>query len=218
MLLISTPGVRALAPDEMWHVDTTIIKLLNGAKIYLHAVIDNYSRKILAWSVAEKFEFATTVAILRAAARGAVSAEDAPTLVADAGVENVNAGVDELIVSGVLRRVLALRDVSFSNSLIEAWWRTLKHQWLYLNTLDSVETVRRLVAFYVEAHNTEIPHSAFRGQTPDEMYYRRGKDVPDKLKAAKTRARAARLMANRATSCSACWPGLERRSGAPAAA
>ena len=111
-------GVRASAPDEMWHVDTTIIKLLDGAKIYLHAVIDNYSRKILAWSVAEKFEFASTVAILRAAARGAVSAEDAPTLVTDAGVENVNAGVDELILSGVLRRVLALQDISFSNSLI----------------------------------------------------------------------------------------------------
>ncbi len=85
--------------------------------------------------------------------------------------------MDELILSGLLRRVLALRDVSFSNSLIEAWWRTLKHQWLYLNTLDSVETVRRLVAFYVEAHDTEIPHSAFRGQTPDEIYYSRGKDV-----------------------------------------
>ena len=49
----------------MSHVDTTIIKLIDGAKIYLHAVIDNYSRKILAWSVAEKFEFATTVTILR---------------------------------------------------------------------------------------------------------------------------------------------------------
>ncbi len=114
--------------------------------------------------------------------------------------------------------MLALRDVSFSNSLIEAWWRTLKHQWLYLNTLDSVETVRRLVAFYVEAHNTEIPHSAFRGQTPDEMYYGRGKDVPDKLKAAKTRARAARLIANRGAACSVCSPGAETRSGALAAA
>ncbi len=44
------------------------------------------------------------------------------------------------------------------------------------------------------------------------------KDVPDKLKAAKTRARAARLMANRATSCSACWPAPDTRSGALAAA
>ncbi len=202
----------------MWHVDTTIIKLLDGAKIYLHAVIDNYSRKILAWSVAEKFEYASTVAILRAAARGAVSAEDTPTLVADAGVENVNAGVDELIDSGLLRRVLALRDVSFSNSLIEAWWRTLKHQWLYLNTLDSVETVRRLVAFYVEAHNSEIPHSAFRGQTPDEIYYGRGKDVPNKLTAVKIRAQAARMMTNRAMSCSACRPVPTTRSGALVAA
>ena len=37
-------GVRACAPDDMWHVDTTIIKLLDGAKVYLDAVIDNHSR------------------------------------------------------------------------------------------------------------------------------------------------------------------------------
>jgi len=77
--------------------------------------------------------------------------------------------------------------------------------------------VRRL-AFYVEAHNTEFPHSAFAGQTPDERYYGRRKDVPDKLKAAKTGARAARMMTNRATSCSASWPGTDKRSGALAAA
>ncbi len=114
----------------MWHVDTTIIKLLDGAKIYSDAVIDNYSRKIPAWKVAEKFEFASTVAILRAAVREAVGAEDPPTLATDAGVENVNAGADERYFCGVLRPVLALRDVSSSNSLIEAWWRTLKQQWL----------------------------------------------------------------------------------------
>jgi hypothetical protein len=38
--------------------------------------------------------------------------------------------------------------------------------------------LRRLVAFYVEEHNTRLPHSAFRGQTPDEMYYGRGDHVP----------------------------------------
>ncbi len=63
------------------------------------------------------------------AAQGAVSAEDKPTLVADCGVEDVNSGVDGLIESGLLSRVLPLRDVTFSNSMIEAWWRTLKHQW-----------------------------------------------------------------------------------------
>ena len=55
--------------------------------------------------------------------------------------------------------------------MIEAWWRSLKHQWLFLHSLDSVPTIRRLVAFYVDEHNRVLPHSAFRGQTPDEMYF-----------------------------------------------
>ena len=94
-----------------------------------------------------------------------------PVVLADGGVENVNAQVDELITSGVLRRLLALTELQFSNSMIEAWWRSLKHQWLFLHSLDSVATVRRLVAFYVKEHNGALPHSAFRGQTPDEMYF-----------------------------------------------
>ena len=144
-------GIRACMPDELWHVDMTVIRLLDGTKVYLHAVIDNFSRRILAWRVTNGFAVAATVTILDDAVRGAVTRDESPTLVADAGVENVNAGVDGLIEAGMFWRVLALRDVTFSNSMIEAWWRILKHQWLFLNTLDSVETVSRLVGFYVRA-------------------------------------------------------------------
>ena len=66
---------------------------------------------------------------------------------ADGGGENVNGAVDELIHSGALRRLLALTDLRFSNSMIEAWWKSLKHQWLFLNSLDSHDTLQRLVAF-----------------------------------------------------------------------
>jgi hypothetical protein len=58
--------------------------------------------------------------------------------------------------------------------MIEAWWRSLKQQWLVLHSLDSVTTVHRLVAFYVDEHNRVLPHSAFRGQMPDEMYFGTG--------------------------------------------
>ena len=68
----------------------------------------------------------------------------------------------------MLKRLLARTDITFSNSLIESWWRVLKHQWLYLNTLDTIATLKKLVTFYVEQHNTHLPHSVFRGQTPDE--------------------------------------------------
>jgi len=124
-------GVRASKPDELWHIDMTVIRLLDGTKVYLHAVIDNFSRRILAWRVTENFSVATTVTIVQEADRGAATRDESPTLVADAGVENVNSEVDGLIESGLLRRVLAQRDFTFSNSLIEAWWRTLKHQWLF---------------------------------------------------------------------------------------
>src|SRR5205823_6186928 len=114
---------------------------------------------------------ANSVAVLVEAGRGATPSETTPVVLADAGVENVNAQVDDLITTGVLRRVLAFTELKFSNSMIEAWWRSLKHQWLFLHSLDSVTTVRRLVEFYVQEHNRLLPHSAFRGQTPDEMYF-----------------------------------------------
>ena len=109
----------------------------------------------------------------------------------------MNRGVDELIESGLLRRVLAQTELRFSNSMIEAWWRALKHQWLFLNTLDSVETVEKLVRFYVTEHNERLPHSAFRGQTPDEMYFGNGGDVPHDLESARKSARTERLAVNR---------------------
>jgi hypothetical protein len=112
--------------------------------------------------------------------------------------------VDELIGSGVLRRVLARTEITFSNSLIESWWRVLKHQWLYLNALDKVRTVEKLVAFYVQEHNTRLPHAAFRGQTPDEMYFGTGKQVPGELEAARRRARQARAESNRKQTCRVC--------------
>jgi hypothetical protein len=53
--------------------------------------------------------------------------------------------------------------------------RFLKHQWLYLHSLDSVATIRRLATFYVHECDRVLPHSAFRGQTPDEMYFGTGR-------------------------------------------
>ena len=88
--------------------------------------------------------------------------------------------------------------------MIEAWWRSLKHHWLFLHSLDSVTTVRRLVAFYVEEHNRVLPHSAFHGQTPpDEMYFGTGDAVPADLRS-RAAARRARVDANQSASCETC--------------
>ena len=112
-------GIRATRPNVLWHVDVTVIKLLDGTKTYLHAVIDNFSRRILAWQLAERLSPVTTCQILKEAAH---NLDTTPTVVADSGVENVNSDVDQLITDGLLERLLAQVEVSFSNSMIEAVW------------------------------------------------------------------------------------------------
>ena len=116
--------MAASRPNEYWHIDVTVLKLLDGTKTFLHAVIDNYSRKILAWTLAPRLDPATTCQVLVAAGQH-LGEDDSPTVVADSGVENVNRSVDATLAFAKLRRVLAQVEVTYSNSIIEAWWRSL---------------------------------------------------------------------------------------------
>ena len=201
-------GFRTTKPDEAWHVDTTVFRLLDGTKAYLQAVIDNYSRRILAWRIGARLEPTATAALLvradEASRRRDTEMTAATTLMVDGGVENFNEAVDELVNRGGLRRIVAQTDVRFSNSLIERFWRALKYNWCFLHQLDDLATLRRLVAFYIDQHNRVLPHTAFDGQTPDEMYLGSGEGVPSQLEEARARARAARLEANRRATCTAC--------------
>ena len=169
---------------------------------YLHAIIDNVSCRVLAWRVNDTFIPVVTAELLVAAFEEITG--EKPQLLVDGGVENYNSVVDKLADSGLLQRILAQTEIRYSNSLIESWWRVIKHQWLFLNTLDTAASVRKLVAFYVEQHNRHLPHSAFEGQTPDEMYLGTGDDIPKKLEEAKFQALELRLKFNRERNCHVC--------------
>jgi transposase InsO family protein len=125
-------------------------------------------------------------------------------LVSDSGSENIAADAGEVLRDQQIAHILAQVDVTCSSSMIEAFWRSLKHQWFYLHSLDSITALRRLVAFFVAQHNTVMPHAAFDGQTPDEMFRGTGAGVPAQLTAARINAREARLTHNRSLDCGAC--------------
>jgi hypothetical protein len=96
--------------------------------------------------------------------------------------------------------------------MIEAFWRSLKHGWLYLHTLDTLAALHRLVDFYVRAHNEVMPHSAFEGQTPDEMYFGTGDAVAAELSTARNTAREERMKENRAARCGVCVGETDSRA------
>ncbi|HEV8315969.1 MAG TPA: DDE-type integrase/transposase/recombinase [Vicinamibacterales bacterium] len=78
-------GLRTTRANETWHIDTTVIRLLDGTRVYLHAVIDNFSRRILAWRIAETFAPPNSVAVLVEAGRGATPSAMTPVVLADGG-------------------------------------------------------------------------------------------------------------------------------------
>ena len=197
-------GIRAKAPGELLHLDVTIIRLVDGTRAYLHAVIDNYSRRILSWTLEERLGSGGTCRILSEAVVQLKHCSEQTIVIADSGSENVNGAVDELLDGEALTRVLAQVEITFSNSMIEAFWRSLKHSWLYLHSLDSIAALHRLIEFYVKAHNEAMPHSAFEGQTPNEMFFGTGYEVGEELANARKIARAKRMEENRAARCGVC--------------
>lgn len=76
-------GIRASKANEIWHIDTSIIRLIDGSRMYLHAAIDNFSRKILGWSVSAQFEAISTDLILLQAIKQISSSKKPPNLIAD---------------------------------------------------------------------------------------------------------------------------------------
>jgi putative transposase len=103
---------------ELLFLDTTVIRLLNGTRAYLHAAIDNCSRPIVVWRVAETF--ARCGRARRSQSRRDALRDDSSRV--GGLVENVNAQVDDLVTTGVLHRLLTFTELKFSNSMIESWW------------------------------------------------------------------------------------------------
>ena len=101
------------------------------------------------WALEDRLGSGATCRVLHEAASQIRTDSGAPTVFADSVSENVNREVDELLERVDLRRVLAQVEVTFSNSMIEAFWRSLKHSWIYLHSLNTFAALRRLVDFYV---------------------------------------------------------------------
>ena len=85
--------------------------------------------------------------------------------------------------------------------MIEPWFRALKHNYLFLHQLNDFVTAKRLAEFYVREHNTTIPHSAFDGETPDEIYFGTGTHVRHELMAIRLKAKRTRIQRNRSVAC-----------------
>jgi len=200
-------GVRAVLPCDIWHIDVSIIRLLDGTKAFIQAIVDNASRFIVAHQVGANYGGLCTKALLESAIATAKRAgyHAAPNVWCDSGVENLNSNVDALIGSNAIQRTVAQIDISQSNSMVEAFFRRLKHAWLFVHPLPDLESAARLTAQYVKDHNELIPHYALAGATPGEIFLGRwSPDTRTTIETSANEARASRAIENRSQICNQC--------------
>jgi putative transposase len=165
-------GIRATKPNEIWHIDVTKVSV-GSLVFYIQAVIDNFSRFILAWSITTEMNAKITVENLdqaRTKASELLNAEEKSNVMMDPGKENDNHAVLRFITSKNLTRTLAQVDVHYSNSMIEGLFHSLKNKFLYYHKIKGLEDLTRKVNFFFRQHNEVVPQAVLKGGKPREVF------------------------------------------------
>ena len=174
-----TPGhriypylLRKLAvtrPDQVWAMDLTYIPMARGF-VYLAAVVDWFSRRVLAWRLSITMEAAFCVEVL----------EDALARYRTPDIFNTDQGSQ--FTSSAFVGALAGKGIAISmdgkgawrdNVFVERLWRTIKYEEVYLRAYDTVSDARASLGRYIEFYNARRPHSSLDRQTPDRAYFNR---------------------------------------------
>ena len=133
-------GIRASQPFEILHADVTIFKPLDKIKVYIYFIVDNYSRNILTWKASLKLSAKISFENLREVyEKYNLKNKPDTILMTDDGSEN-KAEVDEYIQNINMQRLIAQKDVIYSNSMVESAFYKLKYQFLFTKNLAACRT------------------------------------------------------------------------------
>lgn len=159
-------GMAIERPNQVWSTDITYIRLARGF-VYLVAVIDWYSRKVLAWRVSNTLDGGFCVDCLEQA----LQAYGVPEIFnSDQGCQfTAEAFTGALKAQGVAISMDG-RGRALDNIFVERLWRSVKHEDVYLRGYASVPELLLGLAAYFEFYNAGRFHQSLGYLTPDEVY------------------------------------------------
>lgn len=194
-------GLRASAPLEMLHMDMSIFKTINNTKVYLYVICDNFSRCILNYKVATKFDVALVLENIREVKQRYKLLKNTE-LIVDNGVENRTLLLNEFLDIIHLNKYVAQLQISESNSMVESIFRQLKYHHIYPRNFETAADFMSEIDLIVSEHCNR-PLNALHGLTPLEVLL--GK-FPNKnlFRNEISHSRLLRLEANRKMNCRAC--------------
>ena len=160
-------GLAIYRPNQVWATNLTYIPMARGF-VYLVAVMDWYSRRVLSWRVSNTLDASFCVDTL------------------EETIENH--GIREILTQTMAASLPARISPVFSSAkvFVSAWmaksrwldtvfvepqWRSVKYEEVYLRAYDDIMTAHRSLGRYFEFYNSECRHLALDWRTPDSVYY-----------------------------------------------
>jgi len=161
-------GLVIKRPNQVWGIDITYIRLKN-TWLYLAAILDWFSRYVLAWELSDNLEAGFCCQVLKKA-----------LLIGMPDIHNSDQG-SQTTANDYLNILKAYPDIkismdgrgrAFNNIFIERLWRTIKYEEVYLKDYQSPKDARQNLNDYLNFYNHKRLHQSLGYQTPAEIYFK----------------------------------------------
>jgi putative transposase len=159
-------GVSIVRPNQVWSTDITYIRL-RGGFVFLAAVLDWYSRYVLAWELSISLEADFCVAVLERA----LTDQRPEIFNTDQGVQFTSAQFQAPLLAAQVRLSMDGRGRAFDNIFVERLWRSVKYEEVYLKDYRTVSEARAGLQQYFPFYNRQRIHQALDYRTPHSVHF-----------------------------------------------
>ena len=162
-------GLAVTRVNQVWAMDITYIPMARGF-VYLAAVVDWFSRRVLSWRVSITME----VEFCLEAVEEAFARHGKPEIFnTDQGSQFTSQDFTGLLLGNAIAISMDGRGAWRDNVFVERLWRSVKYEEVYLRAYDSVGEARAALGRYLDFYNRKRPHSSLDARTPDHAYFER---------------------------------------------
>ena len=158
-------GVRIERVNQVWSSDITYIRLIGGF-VYLVAIIDWFSRFVLAWEISVTLDSDFCVCALERA----LCVGQPEVFNTDQGAQFTSLAFTERLLEREIRISMDGRGRALDNIFVERLWRSVKYEDIYLNDYASVPEVKGGLRRYFDFYNVERLHQSLNYRTPAAVH------------------------------------------------
>lgn len=162
-------GLAITRPNMVWAMDITYIPMARGF-VYLAAVVDWFSRRVLSWRVSITMDVSFCIEALEEA----LSKNEKPEIFnTDQGAQFTSEAFTGRLKENSIAISMDGRGRWRDNVFVERIWKSIKYEEVYLHAYASVSEATNSIGRYLEFYNSRRPHSSLKALTPDQVYFNR---------------------------------------------